>query len=350
MSAHRPSARDEASTMSLASSSDQHLMLAFVSPMYEDVALNELRDLTAARLVRPLARGTLLVSTGLPVALTVERFQERPPIFVRQVLLDVRSVPWSGEADADACAVAERCGDAGASSVAACDLLGRRHAGLDVFAASVVSHLRGAPSDHPFLVVAAPEEYYVGLVLPGAGVSGAPFWPGGRPDVPAVERFVSRSALKLCEAIGLFSIPLAAQGAALDLGAAPGGWSQVLAGHGMWVTAVDPGELDPRVASLPGVHAFRGTAQAFAASGDDQFDLIVDDMRLDARESARLLVTLRPRLRSHAAALITLKLPERAPTAIIKAALTALGTAYTVVGVRCLYFNRNEVTVYLGVR
>jgi len=336
--------------MSLAPSSDQRLMLAFVSPMYEDVALNELRDLAAARLVRPLARGTLLVSTGLPVALTVERFQERPPIFVRQVLLDARSVPRSGDTGADAGAVAELCGGTRASSVAACDLLGRRHAGLEVLAASAASHLRGAQSDDPFLVVAAPEEYYAGLVLPGAGVSGAPFWPGGRPDVPAVERFVSRSALKLCEAIGLFSIPLAAQGAALDLGAAPGGWSQVLAGHGMWVTAVDPGELDPRVACLRGVRAFRGTAQAFTASSGDQFDLVVDDMRLDARESARLLVALRPRLRSQATALITLKLPEHGPTAVIKAALSALGTGYAVLGARCLYFNRNEVTVCLGLR
>jgi 23S rRNA (cytidine2498-2'-O)-methyltransferase len=198
-------------------------------------------------------------------------------------------------------------------------------------------------------VVAAPEEYLVGLALPGAGIVNAPFWPGGRPDIETGERYVSRSALKLCEALRLFSIQVPEHGAALDLGAAPGGWSQVLAGCGMQVTAVDPAFLDPRVARLQAVRAFHGTAQAFIRAGDDQFDLLVDDMRLDARESSRLALALRPRLRSRAAVLVTLKLPEHAPTGTLKAALTTLSRSYEVLGARCLYFNRNEVTVYARV-
>jgi 23S rRNA (cytidine2498-2'-O)-methyltransferase len=161
------------------------------------------------------------------------------------------------------------------------------------------------------------------------------------------QQLVSRSAFKLMEAIDLFSIHIDPQAHALDLGAAPGGWSQVLASYGAHVTAVDPGELDPRVACLPNVRVFSGTAQAFMRTGSEQFDLIVDDMRLDARESARLLVAAQALLRPSAVALITLKLPERAPSAVLAPALATLRSDYSILGARCLYFNRNEVTVYV---
>jgi 23S rRNA C2498 (ribose-2'-O)-methylase RlmM len=265
---------------------------------------------------------------------------------VRQALLGVGTVARTADIEMDSWAIAKLYSERPACQVAACDMAGRRHAALEALAGAVASRLQGPTPDNHCLVAAAPGEYFVGRVLAGAGISGAPFWPAGRPDLRIEPRFVSRSALKLCEAIGLFSIPLVNRGTALDLGAAPGGWTQVLAGRGIRVTAVDPGELDPGVARLHAVQVFRGTAQAFVQAGVEQYDVVVDDMRLDARESARLLVAMRPRLRPGAVALITLKLPERAPSSVLKAALAALGVSYAVLGVRCLYFNRSEVTVY----
>lgn len=63
----------------------------------------------------------------------------------------------------------------------------------------------------------------------------------------------SRAYLKLWEAltrIGRWPQP---GETCLDLGAAPGGWTWVLAGLGAQVTAVDKALLDPAVAALPGV-------------------------------------------------------------------------------------------------
>ena len=321
-------------------------LVAFVSPSYEDVALNELRDLTSARLVRALARGVLLMSLPHGPGETAERLIARPPIFVRQVLLDVSVVASTNDSESDALAIAERCNAARAREATLCDLAGRSHSGHDALEAKVASMLDGGASDNRCLVIAMPGQYVIGTILAGAGTPGAPTWPGGRPLMSIDQQFVSRSAFKLMEAIDLFSIRIDPQARALDLGAAPGGWSQVLASYGAQVTAVDPGELDPRVACLPNVHVFSGTAQAFMRAGSEQFDLIVDDMRLDARESARLLVAAQVVLRPSAAALITLKLPERAPSAVLGRALTTLRAGYLILGARCLYFNRNEVTVH----
>jgi hypothetical protein len=328
-----------------ADSLDRHELLAFVSPIYEDVALNELRDVASARLVRPLDRGALLVSTPHEAGVVAEHFVDRPPVFVRQALLDVTTVSCTDDLAVDARALASRCRAIGCGDVAICDLSGRRQHNLAELETAVRALLDSGVAGNRGLVVAIPGQYMVGIVLAGAGISGAPFWPGGRPELPFVQRYVSRSAFKLIEAINLFSIHIDPQAHALDLGAAPGGWSQVLAGYGMRVTAVDPGALDPQVASLPNVRTFAGTAQAFLRGSDERFDLVIDDMRLDARESARLLVAVQPLLRPSTTALITLKLPEHTPSPVLRHALAVLRDAYALVAVRCLFFNRNEVTV-----
>jgi 23S rRNA (cytidine2498-2'-O)-methyltransferase len=182
--------------------------------------------------------------------------------------------------------------------------------------------------------------------LAGAGLPAAPLWPGGRPEHGYVPSLVSRSALKLVEALAVFGVGATARDRALDLGASPGGWSQVLAGRGMSVTAVDPGPLDPRVLALPGIVAYRATAQRFLAETRGRYGLIVDDMRLDARESARILVWATDVLRSDGDAIITLKLPEHRPSDILWQALEILRRRFPILQARCLYYNRHEVTAH----
>ncbi len=177
--------------------------------------------------------------------------------------------------------------------------------------------------------------------------SGRPGRASGRPDLAAHEVLVSRSAFKLLEALETFGIVIRPGQRALDLGAAPGGWTQVLAGHGAQVTAVDPALLDPRVARLPGVTCAAMTAQAYFRVAQDRFDLIVNDMRLDARESARLMVEAAALLRPGGVGLLTLKLPERAPTTPARQALATLSRGYLRRQARCLFHNRHEVTVCL---
>ncbi len=63
----------------------------------------------------------------------------------------------------------------------------------------------------------------------------------------------SRAYLKLWEALTRLGRHPVPGETCLDLGAAPGGWTWVLAGLGAQVVAVDKAPLDPAIAAMPGV-------------------------------------------------------------------------------------------------
>ncbi|HMN31064.1 MAG TPA: SAM-dependent methyltransferase, partial [Caldilineaceae bacterium] len=158
---------------------------------------------------------------------------------------------------------------------------------------------------------------------------------------------ISRSEFKLLEALEYFQVVLPEHGVVLDLGAAPGGWTRVLRQRGQYVTAVDPGDLDTRLAGDRGVRHKRVTAEAYLADDPDQFDAIVNDMRMDARDSARLMVSYSRLLHPHGFALMTIKLPETKRTAALSHAFNILRQGYEIAGARHLFHNRSEITVYL---
>ncbi len=377
------------------------LALAFCSAFYEDVALNELAASIGARLVQRLAPGVLLVRVASAPLQITRTVQSAPPVFTRQLLTGVVRTSWGESPPASASPLGAW------PYVLICDLEGRDVPGfaaphalqaplLEAVQTTAAAHQPGGASptsasryqaeqdsdastepaaDYPVLIVLADGLAYVGRMLPGAGLQ-MPVWPGGRPRLPYQPSLVSRSALKLLEALETFAIPTPPGHHALDLGAAPGGWTQVLAVRGLRVTAIDPGQLDPRVASLPGVTAIAATAQAYLASVQARnrprlsagqarrvrnsthrvpwdpgvHALIVNDMHLDARASARIMGEMAALLRPEGAGVITLKLPRAAPTAILRQALAILAARYPVLQARCLYFNRNEVTVCLRMR
>ena len=84
-------------------------------------------------------------------------------------------------------------------------------------------------------------------------VTNASRWPMGIPRLRMPASAPSRSALKLGEALMEFfddrerGRRLAPGMSAVDLGASPGGWSWQLVQHGLMVTAVDHGAIDPRL-------------------------------------------------------------------------------------------------------
>lgn len=172
-------------------------------------------------------------------------------------------------------------------------------------------------------------------------------WMGGMRRFAREEGQVSRSEFKLLEALELFGVTLPEHGVALDLGAAPGGWTRLLRAAGQYVTAVDPAELDPRVASDAGVRYKRLTAEVYLRHDSDQFDLIVNDMRMDARDSARLMVKYAPRLYMSGLAIMTLKLPAIGRSAVLEEAFTILRRAWVITHARQLFHNRSEITVAL---
>lgn len=168
-------------------------------------------------------------------------------------------------------------------------------------------------------------------------------WPGGARRFAHTADATSRAAHKLEEALETFA--LVPKGRALDLGAAPGGWTRVLAERGLAVTAVDPAALDRAVFALPGVTHERLTAERFLALAPPApYDLIVNDMRLDARDAARLLGDYARLLSPRAHLLTTLKLPERGYLPVLDQALDLFARRYRRVAARQLFHNRSEVT------
>jgi len=190
---------------------------------------------------------------------------------------------------------------------------------------------------------------YLGISLVKDNLSD---WPGGARHFAQRPEQISRAEFKLLEALELFGLTFPAQGRALDLGAAPGGWSRLLLEAGMSVVAVDPAKLDSRLARHPRLEHYRGYAEVYleeALNRRRKFDVITNDMRMDAREAARLLVEASACLRADGFIISALKLPhatpEIDPLKNLREALRLLNRHYGIVQARQLFHNRQEVTV-----
>ena len=96
----------------------------------------------------------------------------------------------------------------------------------------------------------------------------------------------SRAYLKLWEALTRLGVWPGAGEACLDLGAAPGGWTWVLATLGAQVIAVDKAPLDPAVAGMPGVTQAIDSAFALEPRAVDW--LVCDVIAYPARTLALL--------------------------------------------------------------
>jgi 23S rRNA (cytidine2498-2'-O)-methyltransferase len=111
--------------------------------------------------------------------------------------------------------------------------------------------------------------------------------------------------------------------------------------------AVDPAPLDPRLARDRGVRHVALTAQEFLDRHRERFDIIVNDMRMDARDSARLMRHAARSLQAEGIAIVSLKLPTHDPEQVMHQALAHLLGRYRLLGARQLFHNRSEVTIIL---
>jgi 23S rRNA (cytidine2498-2'-O)-methyltransferase len=177
-------------------------------------------------------------------------------------------------------------------------------------------------------------------------------WPGGARHFAQTSEQISRAEFKLLEALEVFGVTLPSQGLALDLGAAPGGWTRLLLEAGMNVVAVDPAKLDARLAGQAHLEHYRGYAEAYLEElikRHRKFDVITNDMRMDAREAARLLVEFTSYLRTDGFIISVLKLPHATPEIDpfknLSEALRLLHKYFGIVQARQLFHNRQEVTV-----
>jgi 23S rRNA (cytidine2498-2'-O)-methyltransferase len=157
-------------------------------------------------------------------------------------------------------------------------------------------------------------------------------------------REISRAENKLIEALASFNIELEGKGTALDLGAAPGGWSKVLADYGYDVLAVDPANLHPKLENDPRIKHIRKKAQDIKL--EKSLDLIVNDMNIGPMDTAQIMNDIAPLLKEGGLAIVTIKLPFN-PERGIAEAKEILNNKYEVLKIRNLFHNRQEVTALL---
>jgi hypothetical protein len=148
---------------------------------------------------------------------------------------------------------------------------------------------------------------------------------------------------------------------AIDVGAAPGGWTAFLAGPHVGcskVMAVDAASLAPAVLAIPSVCHVRSSLQDALVSGaldaNAPYDMLVADLNADPRDCARWMSPLFPLMKSGSALVLTMKLPyatidsEKAHgQPIIEAAAGLLSFGWTAFHCRWLMANTvNERTLF----
>ncbi|MBH2036234.1 MAG: 23S rRNA (cytidine(2498)-2'-O)-methyltransferase RlmM [Pseudomonadales bacterium] len=195
-------------------------------------------------------------------------------------------------------------------------------------------------------------EVFLGLAEP----SNSAHWPMGIPRLKFPREAPSRSTLKLEEAWHQF-IPrdqwderLAAGMTAVDLGAAPGGWTWQLVNRHMQVIAIDNGPMAESLMDTGLVEHLQ--ADGFTFKPRKPVDWMVCDIVEKPARSAALLETwLGEGLCREA--VVNLKLPMKQRYAEVKRLLERIADGFTARGIRVsiackqLYHDREEVTCYL---
>jgi 23S rRNA (cytidine2498-2'-O)-methyltransferase len=197
------------------------------------------------------------------------------------------------------------------------------------------------------------EEFWVGLT-PRRNASP---WDVGYPRLRQPPSAPSRSTLKLEEAWlqlipeHLRAVYIKPFQKAVDLGAAPGGWTWQLVHRGMQVVAVDNGPMDKQLMESGQVTHLR--EDAFAYKPNRQVDWLVCDM---VEKPARVAELMERWLVKGWCrfAIFNLKLPMKKRwqevdqiLTRIRAELDQAGIAYQM-SARQLYHDREEITVFVG--
>lgn len=181
-------------------------------------------------------------------------------------------------------------------------------------------------------------------------------WPMGIPRLRAPAGAPSRSGLKLVEALATFfddnelTARMRAGRVAIDLGAAPGGWSQVLASRGLRVIAVDNGPIAQAVLDTQLVEHRR--EDAFRFRPERPVDWMVCDVVAAPARIAALAAQWIARGWCRET-IFNLKLPNRnrwhevlrCHAVIEKALVDAKGDH--ALRIKQLYHDREEVTAHL---
>lgn len=157
----------------------------------------------------------------------------------------------------------------------------------------------------------------------GTVADGISLWEAGFQRMRTLPGAPSRSASKLEEALLRLGKKPSVGDTAVDLGAAPGGWSFVLASHGAHVIAVDHANL-----SIKNLSKLKGSIEHVKDNGltfmpERQVDWMVCDMVMGARDTLKVLMAwLDADIMQQF--IVNLKLPKTNPWPMVHEAINLL--------------------------
>jgi 23S rRNA (cytidine2498-2'-O)-methyltransferase len=167
---------------------------------------------------------------------------------------------------------------------------------------------------------------------------------GGRTRMRLQGHLPSRAARKLEEALAWIGVAPGPGEICVDLGAAPGGWTYVLAERRARVIAVDPAKLRPDIAARKSVRHVQESA--FTFEPDEHIDWLFCDMAWRPLEAAALLAKW-GRKRWARILVANIKLPMTKKVEILARVkkILELEGEWKHVRAKQLYHDRDEITL-----
>ncbi|ANE47854.1 SAM-dependent methyltransferase [Paenibacillus swuensis] len=192
-------------------------------------------------------------------------------------------------------------------------------------------------------VYATMDRIYMGISKPLDNLSD---WSGGSIRFRKEEGQISRAKFKLLEAEQKFGFSLDQFHKALDIGAAPGGWTSLLLERGLTVTAVDPAFMAPELLKNPNLkHLKKNAGEVQFKPGE--FDLLVCDMSWSPKMMSKLISELLYAVRPGGNLVITVKLMHKKAFQTVREVLSSWEDSVQLLQAKQLFHNRDELTLYL---
>lgn len=173
---------------------------------------------------------------------------------------------------------------------------------------------------------------------------------GGMVMFAKTEDNISRAEYKLLETFEVFGIDVKNFRTAIDLGAAPGGWTKILVERGLKVLAVDPANLDPKLLENENVAHYKMMAEDFLQRYEVKVDVLVNDMKMDVIKTCEVMNTMSEGLAHDGIAIVTFKLPQKNQMGKILDGIRILKQKYKILYKKQLFNNRSEITVVMKKR
>ena len=181
-------------------------------------------------------------------------------------------------------------------------------------------------------------------------------WRAGKPLIRCDEPVVSRAYFKTEEALQWSRIPIRAGDTCVEIGAAPGGSAQALLQRGCHVIAVDPAEMDERLAGYPRLIHIRKRGREVPKKEFSRARWLLADLNVAPRFTLDTVEDIVTNENVHVRGLIlTLKLMDETgaatPHCLSVDEMTELvarvrGWGMRFIKTRQLAYNRNEVCLF----